>query len=324
MSPRNAAKSENAAKKEIRKGPRVLGRVILIVVLIAGVTTGLYKGLQSVKYVSTDDASIDGDHIDLASRVLGRIDSILPEEGQRVKAGEVLVLLDNTDLKAQETQVQASLVSARQNLVIAEINRTKAGDDFSRISRLYNSSAATRENYEHASSALEAARAQYDLARAQVDAAEAQLGVIEAQLMNTSIKSPMDGTVTEVRLEDGDIVQPGGTILSVSNLDKVWVMANIEETYIRKVVPGASVQIRVDAFGRKSFKGTVEMIRAGIVPPAFQIGEFTKTTQRIPVRIAFSGDTNSSIPEGELRLVPGMSVEVKIRSTTKLPGFLDR
>ena len=92
----------------------------------------------------------------------------------------------------------------------------------------------------------------------------------------------------------------------------------MEETDIARVKSGAQVRITVDAFGRREFPGTVEMIYAGIVAPAFQIGEFTKTTQRIPVRIRFADGTDS------LRLLPGMSVEVKIRTPTEVPGIVPR
>ena len=308
---KEAIKADN--RKDIRKGPKIAGRIILITVVIAGLCFGLYRGIDGVKYISTDDASIDGEQIDLSSRILGRIDSIHVAEGQSVQKGDVLISLDNTDLKAQENQARAALSSARQNLVLAQINLEKNRDDYNRISSLYRNSAATRESYEHASSANESARAQYNLAQAQVDTAEAQLGVLEAQLLNTSIKSPMDGTVNEISLAEGDIVQPGKTILSISNLDKIWLIANVEETFIRKVVPGAKVLIRVDAYGGRTFYGTVEMIRAGIVPPAFQIGEFTKTTQRIPVRIKFDAPVDSSPASTGLLLLPGMSAEVKIR-----------
>jgi len=171
------------------------------------------------------------------------------------------------------------------------------------------------ENFDHAQKALDVSKAQYTLAQASVDTSAAQLGVLEAQLLNVSISTPIDGTVEKVSLNPGDLAQPGQTILSVNNLGSVWVIANFEETKIGRIRVGAPVKITVDAYGGRVFEGKVEMIRAGIVPSAFQIGEFTKTTQRVPVRISFR-----SLPEAAA-LLPGMSVEVKVRTTAALPGF---
>jgi membrane fusion protein (multidrug efflux system) len=87
----------------------------------------------------------------------------------------------------------------------------------------------------------------------------------------------------------------------------VWVTANFEETKISRIRVGAQVEITVDAFGGRVFTGKVALIGAGILTPPFSIGDFTKTTQRIPVKIVFS-----PAPES-LALLPGMSAEVKVR-----------
>jgi Multidrug resistance efflux pump len=308
----------DAGTKGIRKGPKVVGTVILSVVALVAAVGGTLWGIDAVGYVSTDDASIDGKQVKLSSRVLGRIRGIAVSEGDAVSAGDVLVTLDATDLRAQEAQAEAALAYAKQNLVLAGISQGKAVEDFARIEGLFRNAATTRENYEHARSALDAANAQYALAQASVGTSEAQLGVIRAQLLNMSIASPISGTVDKIPLVPGDVVQPGQTILSVSDLADIWVIANLEETKIARIANGARVRITVDAYGKRRFDGTVEMIRAGIVAPAFQIGEFTKTTQRVPVKIRLEGSREGLV------LLPGMSCEVKVRTGVPLPSFIDR
>jgi len=322
--------TENPDRKEpgktpgIRKGPRVLGTLILIILILAGISFGAVRGLEALKYVGTDDAAVDCKQVNISSRILGRIESIRAEEGQQVREGDILITLEAADLHAQETQAQAQVAYARQNLVLAGISQDKARDDADRIQNLYNNGAATRESWEHAKSALNAARAQVSLAQAQVDTSLAQLGVIESQLLNTRIRTPMDGTVYRVALSAGDVVQPGQTILSVNNLEDIWITANMEETKISRVRPGARAVITVDALGRRTFSGTVEMIRSGIVAPAFQIGEFTKTTRRIPLKIRFDTPVAAESGAEGTPLVPGMSAEIKIRTPRPLPEFLDR
>jgi len=304
--------------RNVRKGPRVVGMIILVVVILAGVIYGAGWWIDSAAYVGTDDAAIDGRQVKLSSKMLGRIRTVTAAEGEKVRSGQVLITLDDSDLRAQEAQAQASLAYARSNLTVSRVSLDRSAEDFERTRNLFAAQATTKENLDHAQRALEAATAQYNLAQTAVDTSAAQLGVIETQLANVRISSPIDGTVEKITLNPGDLVQPGQTILSVNNLESVWVTANFEETKIGRIRPGAPVLVSVDAYPGSPFDGTVDMIRAGIVPSAFQIGDFTKTTQRVPVRI-----TLGSVPQGAI-LLPGMSAEVKVRTATAMPAFFQR
>lgn len=301
-------KDESLRKKKGRKAPIIIGGLILLVFLGVGITFGTFWIINSINYVSTDDASIDGNHVNVSAKMLGRIKSVMVEEGADVEAGQLLVLLDDVDIRAQEAQAASSLNYARKNLVLARVNLDKTKDDSDRTDTLFKAGAATREQYDHAARALETATAQYSIAQAQVDTANAQLGVIEAQLLNSRITAPISGTIAKKPLMPGELVQPGQTIFSINDLKNIWVTANFEETKISRIKVGASVGIAVDAYSSYPFKGRVTRIGAAILPPPFSIGEFTKTTQRIPVKIEFA-----SLPE-DIVLLSGMSVEVKIKT----------
>jgi len=296
----------------VRKGPNVVGGIILAVVIIAGATWGTLRFIDTVTYVSTDDAAVDGTQVSVSAKILGRVAEIPVAEGDSVKAGDLLARLDDADMKAQEAQVIASLNTARKSLALAKVNLDNSESDLDRVNALYANGAATREARDHSRNAQAAANAQYELAQAQVDAASAQLGVVETQLLNTEIRSPIDGTVDHVTADVGDVVQPTQKLVTVANLADLWVTANLEETKIARVKAGAPVKITVDAWKDIPFTGTVETIRAGIVAPAFQIGEFTKTTQRVPVKIRFDPEFLSGADAP--RLLPGLSVEVKVRT----------
>jgi membrane fusion protein (multidrug efflux system) len=300
-------KDESLRKKKGRRAPIIIGGLILLVLLVVGITFGTLRIVNSINYVSTDDAAIDGNHINVSAKISGRIKSVMVEEGAEVEAGQLLVLLDDADLRAQEAQAASSLNYARENLVLAGVNVEKTKEDYDRTDTLFKAGAATREQYDHAARALDTANAQYSIARAQIDTANAQLGVIEAQLLNTRIIAPISGTIATKPLMPGELVQPGQTILSINDLKNIWITANFEETKISRIKVGGAVDITVDAYSSYPFKGRVARIGAAILPPPFSIGEFTKTTQRIPVKI-----TLTNIP-GNYVLLPGMSVEVKVR-----------
>jgi membrane fusion protein (multidrug efflux system) len=294
------------AGKKARKGPVLVGTLILIVLVGGGLVFGVRWLVDAVNNVSTDDAAIDGDHVDVSAKTLGRISKLLAVEGDKVAVGTPLVVLDDTDLRAQEAQATASLNYANQNVALSKINLDRADSDAARARTLFGTGATTKEQNDHASNALDAANAQYALALAQVDTAHAQLGVIESQMLNMKIDSPIAGVVDKKSMMPGDVVQPGQTIYTVNDLDRVWVTANFEETKIGRIAVGAPVEINVDAIPGHAFSGKVELIGAGILAPPFSIGDFTKTTQRVPIRISIDGDRSG--------LIPGLSVEVKVRT----------
>jgi membrane fusion protein (multidrug efflux system) len=153
-----------------------------------------------------------------------------------------------------------------------------------------------------------------DLKRERIRALEAKLKEEEAKvaaarlrLENTVIHSPIDGVVSRKRVEPGEMVQRGQPVLVVNDPRDVWVLTNVKETYIRDVHVGSPVDVWVDAYPSRVFRGTVESIGAAAIsefalfPPT---GNFTKVEQRIPVRI-----TVDSI-DGLLK--PGMMVIVGI------------
>ena len=294
------------AAKQKRKGPILFGSIVLAVLACVGLVLGVRWLVDTINYVSTDDAAIDGNHVDISSKMLGRISRLLADEGENVTIGQPLVILDDADLRAQEAQAAASLAYAKKNVELSKISLDRAQSDADRAQTLFKTGAMTKEQNDHAASALLSASAQYSLAQAQVDTADAQLAVIENQLLNTRIATPIDGTVAKKSMMQGDVVQPGQTIYTINNLKQLWVTANFEETKISRIAVGAPVEITVDAFKGKTFTGKVVLIGAGILAPPFSIGDFTKTTQRVPVRI--------SLDDGQSGLIPGLSVEVKVRA----------
>lgn len=293
-------------KTEGQKSPMLLSGIILAVLLIAGLGYFLYW-INSTNYISTDQASIEAVHVSVGAKMMGRIRSLAVDEGAKVNAGDLLVQLDDTDLRAQEAQIKAAENSALQNLILAKVNLERARNDFDRTKTLLDTGNATREQYDHAAKALDTANAQYSIAQAQVEAAEAQLGVIETQLGNTRILAPISGVIAQKSMMPGEIVQPGQAIYTINDLSRIWVSANFEETKIRLIHPDQPVEVTVDAYPGHHFKARVAQIGSGIVPPPFSIGESTKTTQKIPVKITFD-----RIPDS-VRFLPGMSAEVKVK-----------
>ena len=294
-------------------------RVIIPAIIAVFILTvaAVYWYLNFEGTVSTDDAYVDGNRVTVSSKYLGRIAQLMVDEGAVVKKDDVLVRLDVSDLSAQERQARASLEYAKQNAELAKVNLEKAEEDFTRAQTQFNSAIISKEQFDHDMKAYEAAKAQSAIAAAQVDTAKAQLGVVDTQLTNMVITAPMDGVVSKRWALPGDVVQMAQPILSIYDLEHLWVTANLEETQFSELKLGQKVHIYVDSYGGKKFDGKIIQLGSNtagqfsLIPPNNASGNFTKVTQRIPIKISVEYEGSSK--KGEPVLVPGMSVEVKLK-----------
>ena len=175
-----------------------------------------------------------------------------------------------------------------------------------------------------ADASIQSAQANIDATKAQRDQAASvvkslQLAVDKAQrdLSFTVLKAPYDGIVGNLSVQDGDFVTPGLRLAAVVPSDALYIDANFKETQIAEIVPGQKVGIYVDALGNKEIEGTVMSISPAsgsvfsLLPAENATGNFTKITQRLPVRI--------SLPKEALethRLMAGLSVVVDVDTRT--------
>ena len=140
--------------------------------------------------------------------------------------------------------------------------------------------------------------------------------VAQSVLDAANITSPISGTVTQSSGSAGQLAGPGQSLASVVDLNKLYVIANVNETALEHVNVGATVDISLDAFPNLSLKCTVESIGLAanslfaLIPPADEAsGSYTKVTQTIPVEISLTGYSGDN-------LVPGMSATVQIHRPT--------
>jgi membrane fusion protein (multidrug efflux system) len=148
--------------------------------------------------------------------------------------------------------------------------------------------------------------------QAAVQAAQAQQEQAELNLSYTKIYAPVAGIVGQKQLEVGQRVETGQQLLSITQIDDIWITANFKETQLKKMKPGQPVDISVDAFSKK-YHGYVESMPGAtgavtsLLPPENATGNYVKVVQRLPVRIRLKEGED---PDHILR--PGMSVEPKV------------
>jgi len=317
-----------------------LGIVILAILIGAW-----YWYRDYSKYITTDDARVDAENVTVGSKMLGRIVSIYGDEGEVVSKGQLLAELDSSDILAQKNQalalkdqaktnmkqVETKYASDQQSLRVVEINSERAKEDFERASRQYEGGVITQEQFDHIRKAYEAASAQVDASKAMllvskaqiasasasVETADAQIKVLETQLRNTKLYSPDDGVISKRWLLPGDIIQPGQSVFTLTNNKGKWILVFLEETKISEIRDGRKARFTIDAFPHVRFYGRVFLIGAStasvfsLIPANNASGNFTKVTQRIPIKISIdSTDTGRNI--SSYNILTGMSAVVKI------------
>jgi membrane fusion protein (multidrug efflux system) len=162
---------------------------------------------------------------------------------------------------------------------------------------------------------IASSEAQAETASASLEQLRAAVAQAELELSYTKLFAPDDGRVTNKSVEEGALVQSGQPLMAIVPGD-VWVTANFKENQIGEMRAGQPVDITVDAYPDKTFKGHVDSIQAGtgarfsLLPPENATGNYVKVVQRVPVKIVFDEP-----PDPQHMLAPGMSVEpeVKIR-----------
>lgn len=218
----------------------------------------------------------------------------------------------------------------------AKILMNNAEREYSRYKNLLAQEAVTRQQYDAMKTNYEALKARYELLLRQkqsttlvkqeqtqrldqtvagIKLAEAAVALAELNLSYTVIVAPCDGTTGRKNIQEGQLIQPGQTIVDMVDANGKWVIANYKETQTANIREGQEVNIEVDAVPGMVFKGKVKAISRAtgasysLIPQDNSAGNFVKVEQRIPVRIEFSGE--NGLEELE-RLRAGMNVECEV------------
>ncbi len=210
-------------------------------------------------------------YVNISANVSGRIDRILVQEGARVGQGQLLARIDSTRFAADERQSQAAVQSAR-----ADLERAKADLEVSRLA--YERTRKMHQDQLVADQQLDQATAEHEMKKANVDSLKSRIAQLSAALESsadnlekTSVVSPMDGVVTSLAKEEGEVVigaqsfQPT-VIMTVGDLSVMEAEVLVDETDIRNVALGQQAKVRVDALDRVEIGGEVTEIGSSAIP----------------------------------------------------------
>lgn len=264
-------------------------RIIIIFIVIIVLALIVYFNLRSqrekaikvtVEEVKREDltsiTSASGEvkpkkNVNISAQVPGRIVKIGVEEGQIVKEGDFLLKLDATQYEAYTERDRALILSFRAQLIEAEARLQKDKNLYERQKRLFDEQLISREQ-------LEAAKAQYDISRAQhrailyqINQAKASLESSQDNLNKTTYNSPIDGIITSLRVEEGEIAligtmnNPGTVLMTIADLSVMEIEVEVDETDVVGVRIGQSAEVRVDALPEQTIEGKVTEIGSSAI-----------------------------------------------------------
>lgn len=281
--------------------------------------------------IDARDATLKLDELDARLLALG---------ARRAQIAAETAMVD-AQTKSRQEAAASRVRAARAAVKASDEQRALARTDFERIKSLTGTRVVSQRRLDQARSALSQTNERYQIAVANLEAARADareadadrlqikvngslldsLRFQEAQIASVrdrqvldiedrTIRSPLNGVASRTFIDKGEFVRPGQRLMLIHDPNNVWVEANIKETELRHLELGMPVKLRVDAYPDREFTGKVERIgqaatsEFALLPNPNPSGNFTKVTQRLPIRI--------SVVQEEAMLRPGMLVVIEI------------
>ena len=269
-----------------RSGPVVKGAVVAEVEETQ--EPQVYEAMGTVRALTTSR---------LASKLMGTVLKINVEEGDHVKKGQPLVLIDDRQVKAQLDKARAALAQARKALraAIYARNEAKAARDlayatYRRYLNLQRQNAVSaqefdevRSRYLRAEAGLDRAKAMVQTARARVREAEAAVAAATVARKDAVVVAPEDGVVSAKMADVGDLVAPGTPLLTIDSTGNYRVDVLLPESHIDQVSPGEKVQVVIPALGQVRVDGTI----SAVTPSADPASRSFLVKVRLPQILAF-------------------------------------
>jgi multidrug resistance efflux pump len=268
----------------------------------------------------TRDGRVRADVVSLAPDVTGPVVKVFVQDNQSVQEGEPLFQVDPSRFNLALAQAKAALAQAKAAESKAHATMLNAEQNAARYAALSNNATSAISRDDASTQSLEA-KAAYEASQAATAAAQADLGVAELNLTRSTVRSTVNGVVTNFSMKPGDYVSRGTPVMAIVDTDSLYVDGYFEETKLRHIQVGDKAKVQL-LQGGKPILGHVQGFAAGIadheriaaptlladVNPTFT---WVRLAARIPVRIAID-----HVPTGT-HLVAGMTATVEIEPNHK-------
>jgi HlyD family secretion protein len=248
-------------------------------------------------------------NINISAQVPGRIIKIGVVEGQEVRAGDFLLKLDSTQYEAIADRDQNFIRAANADLIQAEARLLRDKGSYDRQQKLFDEELISMDQVEMAKAQFDVSTAQVNAIRFQIKQAEASLKSTLDNLAKTTYSSPIDGVITSLRVEEGEVAiigtmnNPGTVLLTIADLSVMEVEVEVDETDVVGVTLGQNAKVRVDAYPETVFPGQVTEIGSSALQ---------KTTGGVSTQESKDFKVVVTLENPSQKLKPGLSASADI------------
>ncbi len=277
--------SATKATKRGGRWRRHVGQFGLVLLVLAGIGAVVYQQMFAPLAVRSQDVALGTVvnevmgtgtleahvKVTISSKIGGRITEVLVDQGDQVKAGQVLVRLDDADFKRQVETEQANITAKQAAIDRLQAERKRAEatlelarHDFDRVNRLVQRNVSSLEELDKYIEGVKIAEA--DLSRAEAGLVEGRKQLIAAEkahefqrarLADTVVMAPFDGLIVRRDRDPGDVVVPGTSVLALVSTREIWASTWVDETEMARVHPGQSARVVFRSEPDRNYRGTV-------------------------------------------------------------------
>jgi HlyD family secretion protein len=300
----------------------IIGGLAVILIVVANILSGGKKGMpvnaehaklqEIVEEVSASGYIQPQTRVNITSEVTAEIIYLPVKEGQSVSRGDILVVLDTVQLQKDLEQTRFSLDEIQARTEAAKSGLQQAEQEFRRQKQLYENGLTSDTEFELAQYKYDNSRFSYEAMVSSTKQARSMFEKAEDYLSKTKILSPMNGVITYLDAEVGEIAaaqtvySTGKTLMTISNLSVFEVEVDVDETEINKVRRGQKANIEVDAFPDTVFAG--EVVEIGNTAVVANLGS-TEQSTNFKVKVLFK--------DADVAIKPGMSATVDIITNSR-------
>jgi len=303
---------------------KIIAIVIVVFILIFGfrlykkITTKIPPGLSEIQKQAgvpvevsevksetfTDYISLTGtigsdEEAKISTKIPGRVTGVYAQEGMSVNKNQVLITIDDLQLKIQKSQIENQIIVAQSNIDTIKLQLDDAERDLRRMEQLFKENAISQKQLESYQLKLDTLKNNYQSAIKNLQIVKDNLKLIETQIDDCVIRAPFSGIIGIKNVEIGEIVAPGQVLMTLFNTGKLNVQIKTPENYLPEIKTGQDVIIEIDALEGKKINGKIKKISGSPDP---------KTRMFI---------VYASLPVIPKDARPGMFVNAKIVTRTK-------
>ena len=298
--------------------------VVVAVVIAAIVGSGKGKGIRVrtarvarkdlVQIVTANGTVQAKTKVELSANIMGQITKLNVEEGDRVKRGDLLAVIDQARYAAAVNSAKSNLQALEAELVRSREAAAQARRDMERAEQQFKDEILAEADHERARSTYDQAVASARRAERQVEQARADIASAQDSLEKTEIRAPMDGIVTRRNIEKGEVIitgtmnNPGTVLMTISDMSIIEAVLEVDQTDVPQLRIGQKAEVRIDAFPDERFPGEVSEIGSSPIQGTSALGgAATGTDYSVKVTLL-------KHPE---RIRPGLTVTADITTATK-------